>query len=355
MFKPWSQFIKYWPWIISIIVILAFLFWPRFNLVESNQSSTISIFSKIKAQLISLPVAETKPALPKVTDNVLIFGGDIMLSRTVNAKIEKYQDYQWPFKRIASLFNEADLAIANLESPFLVTNNYLVPSGSFSFKANPLSVTGLSLAGFDVLSLANNHILNQGRGGLEDTYKILDKAGVSHIGTVEKNLVIKESKGVKFAFLAYTYSDDSSLVSNMLNISKAEADVKQAKEQADVVIVLMHAGTEYKINPNSQQINFAHAVISAGADLVVGTHPHWPQTVENYQGKTIIYSLGNLVFDQMWSKETSVGLVAKIFFKDKKIDKIEYIPIDIKDFGQAEIMPAGLNRDNLLKSIGVLN
>lgn len=338
MLKIKSKLFKFWPWLTLILVVLVFLFWPIFSSTENSYSLPSTIFSEIINRTSHLPELKQAPVIEKPVENILIFGGDIMLSRTVNAQMEKYQNYSWPLAKIYPLFNKADLAIANLESPFLVSNNYKVPTGSFSFKANPKSISALTLAGFDILSLANNHILNQGQAGLDDTAKILDEAGIAYTGLAAKNLVIKESRGIKFAFLSYTYSADSKLVANMLNISQVKNDIASAKNQADVIIVLMHAGTEYTSAPNKQQIDFAHNVIGAGADLVIGSHPHWPQTVENYQGKTIIYSLGNLVFDQMWSKETSRGLVAKVYFKDKEIDKIDYIPINIKDYGQPEII-----------------
>jgi len=353
MLKIKFKLFKFWPWLILILVVLAFLFWPIFSSTENSYYLPATIFSKIIDRTNHL--SETSPAVTvkNPVENILIFGGDIMLSRTVNAQMEKYQNYSWPLVKISPLFSEADLAIANLESPFLVANNYKVPTGSFAFKANPKSASALILAGFDILSLANNHILNQGAAGLYDTTAILDKAGIAYTGLAAKNLVIKESQGIKFAFLSYTYSADSKLVANMLDISQVKKDIISAKSQADVIVVLMHAGTEYTSAPNKQQIDFAHEVIDTGADLVIGSHPHWPQTVENYQGKTIIYSLGNLVFDQMWSKETSRGLVAKIYFKDKKIDKIDYIPIDIKDYGQAEIMADSKIKDDLLKSLKI--
>ena len=301
-----------------------------------------------------LPLASsTEPVSENFSENILIFGGDVMLSRTVNSKMIKYNDYTWPFKNIYPIFQKADLAIANLESPFLVTDNYDVPSGSFSFKANPKSVAALSLAGFDVLSLANNHILNQGAAGLADTQKILDQAGINYVGVTGHNLVVKDSHGLKFAFLSYTYAPESKLIAFFPEAKQLSADILQARQQADVVIVMMHAGTEYHRQPNKQQTDFAHLAIDSGADLVIGTHPHWSQTVEEYRGKTIIYSLGNLVFDQMWSPETSVGLLAEIHFKGKNVDKINYIPINIKDYGQVELMPAGSHQDFLLKSIGV--
>ena len=340
MSKIWSKIVSIWPWLLIAIILL----WPITILTEKYNG----FISSGKNHLVTDKSANVNKVEPK---NVLIFGGDIMLSRTVNAQMEKYQSYTWPLQKIAPLFQEADIAIANLESPFLFTKDYQVPTGSFAFKANPKSVAALSLAGFDVLSLANNHILNQGVKGLSDTIKILNDASIKYIGTRDHNLVIKESQGIKFAFLSYTYNDSTS-IANMSDDS-VKTDIAAAKKQADIVIVLMHAGTEYSRKPNNQQIDFAHLAINSGADLVVGSHPHWPQTIETYQGKTIIYSLGNLVFDQMWSKDTSVGLLAKVYFNGKEQTNIEYIPINIKDYGQADIMPDGAPKEDLLKAIGI--
>lgn len=348
---------KYQYYFLDGLIILLILAWPLFingNLDNNFDGYNITKFFSNEQHLQSFDNSEPNQLDVVVINNVLVFGGDIMLSRTVNQKMSKYQNYKWPLQKIATLFSEADLAIANLESPFLLASNYEVLTGSFSFKANPKSVQTLSLAGLDVLSLANNHILNQGLKGLQDTYQVLNEANISYVGTKDSHLVIKETKGVKFAFLAYSYDDSSPLIKD-LNIEQLKLDIKEAHNQADVVIILMHAGTEYSRQPNWQQIAFAHTAVISGADLVVGHHPHWPQSIEKYEGKTIIYSLGNLVFDQMWSKETSEGLVVKAYFKDNKLDSLEYIPIQIKDYGQAVIMPNGVDRDELLKNVQILN
>ena len=347
MSKIWSKIITIWPWLLAALIIGLILLWPVAVLTEKHNSGISKIISSQNHLSVDTGV---KTIAPK-TKNVLVFGGDIMLSRTVNTKMEKYKSYTWPFEKISALFKEADLAVANLESPFLVTGNYQVLTGSFSFKANPKSVASLSEAGFDVLSLANNHMLNQGAKGLADTEKVLDAASINYVGPKDHNLVIKDSNGIKFAFLAYTYND-SNLIATISDDS-LKSDIESAKKQADVVIVLMHAGTEYTRKPNADQIKFAHNAIDYGADLIVGGHPHWPQTTETYKDKTIIYSLGNLVFDQMWSKETSVGLVAKVYFDDKEQINVEYIPINIKDYGQADLMPDGAEKEALLKAIGV--
>lgn len=331
--------------LLGLIFLIIFLFLPLFSLTESKNNFNY-FFNQVSQETPSIIEQ------PEEKENVLVFGGDIMLSRTVNSKMVKYGNYSWPFLEIANIFREADLAIANLESPFLKNSNYHVPSGSFSFKADPQSVSGLVLAGFDVLSLANNHILNQGKKGVEDTKEILSENKISFSGLTENNVLIKESKGVKFSFLSYTYNNDSKLIANLGDLNKLQEDIAIAKQNSDFVIVMMHAGTEYVLKPNKQQQDFAHAAIDYGADLVIGHHPHWPQVVENYQNKTIIYSLGNLIFDQMWSEETSSGILARIFFKETQITRIEYIPITIKDYGQAQLMPEG---EKFYKIINNLN
>lgn len=348
---------KYKFYFLVGLCILIILAWPLFingSLENGFNKSDISKFFSADNHFQKIGEPVITPVVPVVANNILVFGGDIMLSRTVNQKMVAYQNYQWPFEKIATLFNKADLAIANLESPFLLNSNYDVKTGSFSFKANPKSVAALSLAGFDVLSLANNHILNQGVKGVKDTYLVLNEAGISYVGTKDSKLVVKESQGIKFAFLAYSYDSTSELIAG-LDVKQLALDIKEARTKADVVIILMHAGTEYTREPNWQQKEFARAAINDGADLVVGHHPHWPQIVENYQGKTIIYSLGNLVFDQMWSKETSEGLVIKAYFKDKALDHLDYIPISISDYGQAVIMQGGSAKDKLLSNIKIKN
>jgi len=352
----WSKIIKNWPLVVIILALVVLVFWPLLIINGDSDARQFTLRPKLLNQKYSLPVLSPLAASSTIVipENILVFGGDIMLSRTVNSKMVKYDDYTWPLKNIYPLFKNADLAIANLESPFLLTNNYLVPSGSFSFKADPKSVAALSLAGFDILSLANNHILNQGAAGLEDTQTILDQAGIDYSGVTGHNLTVKDSQGIKFAFLSYTYAPDSKLISAWPSNTQLKDDLLHARQQADVVIVMMHAGTEYKRQPNRQQTDFAHLAIDSGADLVIGHHPHWPQIIEKYQGKMIIYSLGNLVFDQMWSLETRQGLLAKMFWRDGW-ERIEIIPIKIYDYGQPEIVRYEEERKEILEKIGLPN
>ncbi len=292
-----------------------------------------------------LPAAKTASEKKEI---VLLFGGDAMLSRVVGSKTVSSGDWSWPFAHISSTLAAADLTIINLESPFAIGGNHKVPTGSFSFNADPMMARGLISAGVDIVSLANNHMMNQGTKGITDTETVLkenniDFAGAGLTEAEARKPVIRSVDGKRFGFLAYAYPDDYQTAAAAkagtanLDIGKMRADIAALKPQVDVVIILMHAGTEYTEKPNAQQTAFAHAAIDAGADLIVGHHPHWVQKVEKYNGKTIIYSLGNLVFDQMWSVETTEGALAKVGFVDGKISGISYVPIIIKNYGQPEI------------------
>ncbi len=295
----------------------------------------------------------------------LIFGGDVMLSRVVGQKMLKYKDYSWPFQKVKDIFSAADIAVINLESPFTSgSKSYLVPTGSFSFNVDPRALSGLEIAGVDLVTLANNHFANQGEKGMKDTFELLETKGIEYVGAGNDLIAahagkIVEKNGVKFGFLGYGYPDDSSVAGSDragiagMDLYLAESDVKKIRGQADAVIVLMHDGVEYTDTPSSHQREFARAMIAAGADLVVGHHPHWVQQVEIYQGKPIIYSLGNLVFDQMWSPETREGALAKMDFSGREIRRLEFIPIIINDYGQPQIVTAPAQKNKILKRMGL--
>ncbi|MFA5109727.1 MAG: CapA family protein [Patescibacteria group bacterium] len=327
---------------------------------ESPADPILNIFSSKKEQFSNnnpkLPLSNPKPI-------TLIFGGDVMLSRQVNSQMTKYNDYSWPFLKIADYLSTADLTIINLESPFAESKNYNVPTGSFMFKVNPRAISGLTLASIDLVGLANNHILNQGEAGLKKTEEVLSEAGIKHIGGGENENAAHKAeiftvKNKKIGFLAYAYPDDNSVagakragIAN-LNLKKMAADIEALKAEADIVVVIMHAGEEYTSKPNKQQIIFAHAAVDHGADLIVGHHPHWPQTWEYYQGKPIIYSLGNLIFDQMWSEETKIGLIVQLEWQDDWTE-IKFVPIKIFDYGQAEILEDGPEKEALFKKLNI--
>ncbi len=119
-----------------------------------------------------------------------------------------------------------------------------------------------------------------------------------------------------------------------LDEENLKKEVSTAKKQADIVIVTFHWGTEYKDLPDERQKYLGHLTIDAGADLVIGNHPHWIQPVEIYKNKLITYAHGNFVFDQMWSQKTREGVIGKYIFYNNQLIDVEYFPVQINDYGQ---------------------
>lgn len=349
---------------LSIAVLVVILFSLLIEIARAPEDG-LNIFTKKETEKITNNIESEPQVEIEEKEKTLIFTGDIMLSREVNSKMERFKDYNWPFLKITDFLNKVDLVIANLESPFLKdAKTYTVNLDSFSFKANPLAVSGLNLANIKVISLANNHTINQGKQGIIDTIEILEENNIKYTGAglneeeARKPAIIKEGEDT-FAFLSYAYPQDYSLATENrhglagMDIEKMEADIGKLKqaENIDLIVVLMHAGTEYTLKPNWQQKDFARAAIYAGADIVVGHHPHWPQTFEFYNNKPIIYSLGNFVFDQMWSTETKQGLMLKLTWQEG-IKELNLIPTKIYNYGQVEILPEGAERSDVLERIG---
>jgi poly-gamma-glutamate capsule biosynthesis protein CapA/YwtB (metallophosphatase superfamily) len=282
---------------------------------------------------------------PSPATTTLFFAGDIMLSRNVDAKMVAASDFNLPFENLTSEISKNDIAFANLESPFNNSGSHFV-DGSLTFNADPAAVSGLKFAGFDVLSTANNHTLDQGANGLDLTYNLLKQNGIEPIGTTKAchSGVILTRNNINFGYLAYSYTalndggkSTSPDVCDANDLKQLKTDVTNIRPKVDVLVVSMHAGIEYTRTPNNLQMDFAKAAADAGADFVVGAHPHWIQKpIENIgKGKRttwVFYSLGNFVFDQMWSQDTREGMTIEITYSGKQLQKIELKPVIIDNF-----------------------
>lgn len=279
--------------------------------------------------------------------------GDIMLSRHVNTQISKY-GFDFPWLKTREWTADADLTFANLEVP--LSDLVRPPAEGMSFVAPEKNLAYLKTAGIDVVSVANNHTANFGQKVFDDNLVNLKNAGLNPCGggeneSLSRQPVVAESRGLKIAFLCYNSivgglesTNGSSGVATVkiepwfrdstVDINKVKADILSAKKVADVVIVSPHWGVEYKPFPNSSQQKMAKAMIESGADLILGTHPHVVQGSEIIGGKYISYSLGNFIFDQEWSKETTEGVGLEAYFIGKKLVSSRLVPIKIKNFGQ---------------------
>ncbi len=292
---------------------------------------------------IKLPLAQVLQTLPAQTAEEksieLIFVGDIMLDRGVEAEIKNHNDWNWPFLKIADELKSADIIFGNLEGS--LSDKGEKSDKISSFRMDPKVIEGLSYANFNVLSLANNHVLDYGKEALGDTILRLKEAGIDFAP------LVKEINGTKFAFLAYTDFCSPSQKADMKNfnlkclgendLENLKKDIENAKKSADIVIISLHYGNEFTQNLSQNQIDFSKAAIDAGADLIIGHHPHVVQKNEIYKGKYIFYSLGNFVFDQNFSEETMEGIMVKVIVKNNKITEVTPINIKINSRFQPEI------------------
>jgi poly-gamma-glutamate synthesis protein (capsule biosynthesis protein) len=271
----------------------------------------------------------------------LVFVGDIMLSRSIGKKMKMRNDYFFPFASTTEFIRRADIAFANLENPI---SSRGIKSGSiYSFRAEPQTVGGLKYAGFDVISIANNHIWDYGKLAFNDTLAYLSENGIETVGggkNYEKahTAIVKTVGKTKIAFLAYTNliavslgQASSTPAVARFNDKMLKTDIASAKESVDAVVVSFHWGDEYETKHNAEQERVGKLSIDAGASLVVGHHPHVVQEVEKYNDGYIAYSLGNFIFDQNFSKDTSRGMLLSVLIRDKKIAEVTEIPIVFSD------------------------
>jgi poly-gamma-glutamate capsule biosynthesis protein CapA/YwtB (metallophosphatase superfamily) len=274
----------------------------------------------------------------------LLFGGDIMLGRTVEKRIKSNGD-TWPFDSLASTLTNADITAANLESP-LRTDAVSTESGSLVLRGYPPGLKGVQKAGIDLVTLANNHIPDMGLVGLQETQKLLDADGIAHTGAGETDEAatvpsILTRRGMKIGFLAYTYGVNFDRPGVHYNVATPEAVTKGVTAllpQVDAVVVFCHCGTEYQPLPNQMQKDVAHAAIDAGASLFIGAHPHVPEPFEAYKNGLIIYSLGNLVFDQDPGNNRDHSALAQITLKGNMPTGLKLIPYHIFDRAQPRLI-----------------
>jgi poly-gamma-glutamate capsule biosynthesis protein CapA/YwtB (metallophosphatase superfamily) len=296
------------------------------------------------------PLPPTQTPIPTPTPEselTLMAVGDLMLARSIGERIVS-EGPAAPFMGVISALKQADILAGNLECA-IATTGKPVPK-SYNFQAPLKAAEGLALAGFDLVSMANNHALDFGKEAMSETLDVLAKQNVAVVGAgldaraARAPLVITHNH-LRVAFLAYVdvpiegkYAFDThdwiagvnSPGINWANPRDIEADVSAAKEAADVVVVMLHAGTENTRRIEAIQRELAHRAIEAGAALVLGSHSHVLQGVENYEGGVIAYSLGNFVFDE-FGLPMNYSAIFSAKLTSGGVDSYEWIPVMIED------------------------
>jgi poly-gamma-glutamate synthesis protein (capsule biosynthesis protein) len=313
----------------------------------------------------------------------MLVGGDV----TVGHHYETYFDEQvaqgrsreemfaWGFKEVKPLADAADLFVVNLECPFTTSTDKLPKN--FNFQARPELVGTLLAGGVDVVSLANNHMMDYGPQGLVDTLMTLEQARIPHFGA-GRNLAearkpaIVTVHGVRFAFLGYFFLGDRNIeppqvyatettpgvaghFNDVVAMEKMlREDILAAKQQADVVLPFFHWGIEGTYVPAPYQVQLAHAAIDAGAAGVLGSHPHVLQAMELYQGAPVLYSLGNFVFGGNWNPKDKRSALFKARFAPGGYLSSEIIPLKTDRYPDFPMQPLPVTGDEAAEVLRLL-
>jgi poly-gamma-glutamate synthesis protein (capsule biosynthesis protein) len=276
--------------------------------------------------------------------------GDVMLARRVGQAIGN--DPERPFRPLRGRLARADITVGNLESS--LSTDGTPTQGGDSFGARTRVLQGLESAGFDLVSLANNHLGDYGERAMRQTFDRLEEAGIAYVGAGRdlaeaSKPVVVERDGVRVGFLGTESIGETPAAgrnrpgTNRLNmpprtgpldrgaLRRISADIRRLSDQVDTVVVLPHWGTQYTHVAETSQRTAAAAFTEAGADLVLGGHPHWVQGWEQRGSGTVVHSLGNFVFDMDFSTKTREGVFVEVVLWDGQVKAVEPVAYVIDD------------------------
>lgn len=266
-------------------------------------------------------------APPQERHAEILFVGDMMFDRSIRTAAEEHGgDYL--FSCINETLASADLVVGNLEGPITSSSSRSVGSvigtpDNFTFTFPTTTAELLARHNVRLVSIGNNHIMNFGLSGLEQTKQWLTKAGVAYFGdpdALESDRVARITvEGIPFSFVNW-----SDWTSDNTDITVAQ--IRTEAQSGRVVVAYSHWGEEY-VPPIPRVRALAHQMADAGAAIVIGGHPHIVQERESYNGREIYYSLGNFIFDQYWNEDVSHGLALKVTFGPQGVRTIEELPV----------------------------
>jgi len=269
------------------------------------------------------------------TINIIVSGDFCPHKRIEQAFLnEEYENVFNGFEKIAK---DSDLVITNLECPLTLSNNPIEKTGP-NLKAHPDCINGIKFGGFNVVTLANNHIMDYGKQGLSDTINICNRNNISYVGAGQNieaaatplyvNIKNKKIAIVNFCENEWSIANKNKAGANPLNPVKNYYQIKEAKEKSDFVLVIVHGGNEHYEYPSPRMVNTYRFFADCGADAVIGHHTHCPSGYEIHNEVPIFYSLGNFIFDwenvnfDSWYE----GYFVKLTITNNHINNISIIP-----------------------------
>lgn len=290
----------------------------------------------------------------------MIFAGDFCPQKGMENLILNNQ-FDKIFNDTLQILKNKDISVINLECPLAINNNPIRKSGP-TLRAHPKAVKALKFAGFDVVCLANNHILDHGESAILDTITYCNNENIKTVGAgnnlqnASKTLYVNVKEKI-IAFLnftehEYSIAEKDHAGANPLDPILNYYQIIEAKKNADIIIIIIHGGSEHYSLPSPNMVKTYRFYSDLGANLIIGHHTHTPSGFEIYNGVPIFYSLGNFIFDRE-SVTTSgwyEGYLVKVSISDKTISNIELIPyLQNKESKGAKLMEDKNKKDFLTK------
>ena len=363
--KNFSRFI---PGLLSIIIIFLAACQqtqgtsPTLN-DPATENSPTSAATKTPILPTNTPSATTPPSetpaptstqtateIPRTT---LLFTGVIVPARCVQAAIDEYQDSDYLYDEVREVIQGADLAIGTLNATI---SDYPPRTGcvpTYVLVGGSENADALQRAGFDLMSVATNHIKNCGLNNcgdraFQDTMENLNRVGILPIGAgnnLQEALqpVVVDINGVRFGFVSLGQLEPIAFASEdtpgiaVLTEGNLRDAIQETRKVSDVVIVMPHWGPEDVPMPNWSQLDLARVAVEAGADLVVGNHTHVVQAIEEVDGVPVFYGLGNFVFDQNWDLQHQQGVILIVSFSGSELLDYQLIPTHVDFDGRVHI------------------
>lgn len=313
---------------VGIVLLVGLLYFER----QDGSRSSVDTKTKNKERIqntseeysTDIPIVEGKIETDFADGAKLLFTGDVLLSSYVISNYDSQGINGVLSEDLLFEMNQADILMVNEEFPFGTTGTK-AEDKQFTFRVDPTYISIFEDMGTDIVSLANNHVLDFGKEALKETFAALDEAKILYAGAGDnveraKALQTIEADGETYGFLAAsrvipveTWNVENSAPGVFTTYSSGAivSAIEAARSKCDYLTVFVHWGIERSTTPEDYQVSLAHAYIDAGADLVIGSHPHVLQGIEYYQGKPIFYSLGNFIFNQSIEKTMLVRVQRK--------------------------------------------
>ena len=267
-----------------------------------------------------------------------------------NSRFRRYGEAEpgYPFVKVKDALAKAELRFANLESVLSYTNVDWNRLESSELRGHPATAKRLAFAGFNVVNVANNHILQHGADAFRETVDGVRSLGIGVVGLADRSgsacvPMVIESNGLSLGFLGYAMERESHFEGTPLYVygpaCDIEGDVRRLKSQVDIVVCSMHWGLEFCRFPSLDEVSLGRRIIDAGAHAVLGHHPHVYRGVERYRGGVIGYSLGNFVCDMLWDRHLRTGVILTLEMDADRVldvrvqftetsDDYEPVPVD---------------------------